>query len=61
MSHKGRQRSMSLKKRHRPKDRDIEKMRSDVNELAFKTVQAALGETEKPIPPEDQEDTKTHD
>ena len=29
------------------------KLRPDVNELAFKTAQAALGETEKPIPPED--------
>ena len=47
---------MSHKNRQRPKDRDTEKMRPDVNERAFRTVQAALGETDKPIPPKDRTD-----
>ncbi len=42
---------MSHKKRQLPKDRDPDKLRPDVNELAFRTVQAALGSVEKPIPP----------
>ena len=50
MSLKKRQRRMSLKKHQGPKDRDIEKMPPDVNESAFKTVQAALGEAETPPP-----------
>jgi len=53
MSHKKRQRSMSLKKHQ---DRDPDKLRPDVNELAFKTVQAALGKAEKPVPPDERTD-----
>jgi len=34
-----------------PRDRDADKLRPDTNEIAFRTVQAALGEAEKPEPP----------
>ncbi|MGD0991163.1 MAG: hypothetical protein ABR998_01660 [Gemmatimonadales bacterium] len=34
-----------------PRDRDADKLRPDTNEIAFRTVQAALGEGEKPEPP----------
>lgn len=34
-----------------PRDRDADKLRPDTNEVAFRTVQAALGEAEKPEPP----------
>lgn len=34
-----------------PRDRDESKLRPDANEIAFRTVQAALGESEKPQPP----------
>ena len=34
-----------------PRDRDDSKMRPDVNEIAFRTVQAAIGEAPKPLPP----------
>lgn len=34
-----------------PRDRDDSKLRPDVNEIAFRTAQAALGEAEKPSPP----------
>ncbi len=33
------------------KKREPGKLHQDVNEIAFRTVQAAIGETEKPIPP----------
>lgn len=34
-----------------PRDRDADKLRPDANEIAFRAVQAALGETDKPQPP----------
>lgn len=34
-----------------PRDRDSDKLRLDANEIAFRTVQAALGKTEKPQAP----------
>ena len=34
-----------------PRDRDDSKLRPDTNEIAFGTVQAALGEAPKPTPP----------
>ena len=49
---------MSHKKRQRPKDTDSDKIRDDVNELAFRTVQAALGLAEKPVPPEERTDAE---
>lgn len=33
------------------RDRDDSKLRPDANEIAFRTVQAALGEAPKPMPP----------
>ena len=34
-----------------PRNRDADKLRPDVNEIAFRAVQAAIGETPKPLPP----------
>jgi hypothetical protein len=34
-----------------PRDRDADKLWPDTNEIAFRTVQAALGEAKKPEPP----------
>ena len=34
-----------------PRDRDADKLRPDANEIAYRTVQAALGVTDKPQPP----------
>ena len=34
-----------------PTDRDADKLRPDTNEIAYRTVRAALGEAEKPEPP----------
>lgn len=34
-----------------PKDSDAAKLRPDTNEIAFRAVQAALGDAEKPQPP----------
>jgi hypothetical protein len=34
-----------------PRDRDADKLRPDANEIAYRTVQAALGEVETPEPP----------
>ena len=33
-----------------PRDRDADKLRPDANEIAYRTVQAALGLVEKPEP-----------
>lgn len=35
------------------KGKDAGKLHEDANEIAFRTVQAAIGEAEKPIPPEE--------
>ena len=35
------------------KEADAGKPHEDANEIAFRTVQAAIGEAEKPIPPSD--------
>jgi hypothetical protein len=40
-------------KRQKSRNSDDAKLREDVNETAFKTVQAAIGEADKPIPPEE--------
>ena len=34
-----------------PRDKDADKLRPDANEIAYRTVQAVLGLTEKPEPP----------
>lgn len=38
-----------------PRDRDESKLRPDANDIAFRTVQAALGDAPKPRPPGDGE------
>ena len=39
-----------------PKKSEPGKLHEDANEIAFRTVQAAIGEAEKPIPPSDRTD-----
>jgi hypothetical protein len=34
-----------------PRDKDADKLRPDANEIAFRAVQAALGEADRPQPP----------
>jgi hypothetical protein len=34
-----------------PRDRDADKLRPDTNEIAYRTVQALVGEIDKPLPP----------
>ncbi len=43
---------MTKRSRTRP-EKEPDKLREDVNETAFKTVQAATGQGPKPIPPEE--------
>ena len=33
-----------------PRDRDADKLRPDANEIAYRTIRAALGEAERPEP-----------
>ena len=40
----------------RSREKEPGKLHQDVNEIAFRTVQAAIGEAEKPVPPSERSD-----
>ena len=40
----------------RSRENEPDKLHQDANEIAFRTVQAAIGEGEKPVPPSERTD-----